>query len=219
MSARWFRILCALSGIVGVVMLIVSFSINAGPPPNATGAQLAAFGRANFAAIVWGAWLQAVGTVLTVIFALAIAYLAGATNRFSGWLTLFGGGILTMVSLVEIVFYFGALFPNPTTMDLISPALAHADQHLYFIVAAPALFLPLGAVILGSSILPRVLGYLALLLGILFVVAGALSVTTLILPNGVTALAGVQTLWWLAAAITLIVRANLARVEQPASAF
>ena len=42
-------------------------------------------------------------------------------------------------------------------------ALIHSVQHLWFI-AAPALFLPLGLVILGSGVLPRILGYLALVL-------------------------------------------------------
>ncbi len=206
MTHRRFRILIAACGIAGIAMLITSFSINAGPPRNATTAQLVAFGHQNFTAIVWGAWLQAVGTVLTVVFALGIVCLAGAANRYAGVLTLFGGVILTMVSLVEIVFYFGALFPDPSTMVLISPAFGHATQHLYFIVAAPALFLPLGAVILGTRVLPKALGYLALLLGAAFAAAGIVSLTSLIVPDGVTALAAVQTLWWLAAAIAVIVQ-------------
>jgi hypothetical protein len=112
-----------------------------------------------------------------------------------------------MVSLVEIVFYISALYSNPATMALISGDLIHAVQHLYFIVAAPALFLPLGAVILGSRVLPRVFGYLALVLGAAFAILGVVTLFTLTLPAAVLAFAGIQTLWWLAAAITLIVRA------------
>ncbi len=40
MSTKLFRMLSALSAIVGVIMLITSFSLNPGPPSNATGAQL-----------------------------------------------------------------------------------------------------------------------------------------------------------------------------------
>jgi hypothetical protein len=207
MSTRLFRILSALSAIVGVIMLITSFSINPGPPSNATSAQLTAFGNQYYTSILWGAWLQAVGPLLTVLFAFAIVCLAGATTRLAGWMTMFGGAILTMVSLVEIVFYMSALDSNPATMGLISLDLIHAVQHLYFIVAAPALFLPLGAVILGSRVLPRVFGYLALVLGAAFAVLGVISLFSLTLPAVVTAFAGIQTLWWLAAAITLIVRA------------
>ena len=45
MSTKLFRMLSALSGLVGVIMLITSFSINPGPPSNATSAQLIAFGN------------------------------------------------------------------------------------------------------------------------------------------------------------------------------
>jgi hypothetical protein len=207
MSTRLFRILSALSGIVGVIMLITSFSINPGPPSNATSAQLIAFGNQYYTSILWGAWLQAVGPLLTVLFAIAIVRLAGATTRLAGWMTLFGGAILMMVSLVEITFYISALDSNPATMALISGDLIHAVQHLYFIVAAPALFLPLGAVILGSQVLPRVFGYLALVLGAAFAILGVVFLYNLTLPAAVLAFAGIQTLWWLAAAITLIIRA------------
>lgn len=208
MSPRMFRILLGVSGIAGVVMLGTSFSINNGPPPGATTAELVAFARQNFSAIVWGAWLQAVGTTLTVVFAIGLVFLANAAQRFAGWLTLFGGVILTAVSLVEIVFYFGALYPDPATMVLISLALGHATQHLYFIVAAPALFLPLGAVIVGTRVLPRGFGYLAFVLGAAFIIAGIASLPQLIVPSGETALAAIQALWWLAAAIVVMFRAG-----------
>jgi hypothetical protein len=220
MSGRSFRVLSAASCIFGIVMLIVSFWINPGPPPDATSAQLTAFAAQYFTSILWGAWLQAVGPDLTVAFAFAIVCLARATNRFAGLMTLFGGTILTMVSLVEIAFYFSALFPEPANMGLISLALIHATQHLYFIVAAPALFLPLGAVILGSTVLPRPFGYLALLLGGAFALLGIVFLFSLTLPTAVTAFAGVQTLWWLAAAITLIVHGEerAPNQEQPVGA-
>jgi hypothetical protein len=218
MSPRLFRILSAVSGVVGVVLSIVSFNINPGPPPDATSAQLAVFASQYFSSILWGAWLQAVGPILIVAFAFAIVYLAGATSRFAGWLTLFGGTILTMVSLIEVAFFFSALSPEPPPIGLISLALIHAVQHLYFVVAAPALFLPLGAVILGSRVLPRVFGYLALLLGAAFAIAGVATLFTLTLPTAVTALGGIQTLWWLAAAVTLIVRTEETPLAKPAPA-
>jgi hypothetical protein len=206
MSTKLFRLLTASCGIAGVIMLIISFSINPGPPSNATSAQLTAFGNQYYTSILWGSWLQAVGPLLTIVFAFAIVCLAGATTRLAGWMTMFGGAILMMVSLMEITFYISALYSNPATMGLISEDLIHAVQHLYFIVAAPALFLPLGAVILGSDVLPRVFGYLAVGLGAAFAILGIVSLYSLTLPALVTAFAGLQTLWWLAAAITLIVR-------------
>jgi hypothetical protein len=95
-------------------------------------------------------------------------------------------------------------------MALISLELIRAVQHLYFIVAAPAFFLPLGIVILGSNVLPRLLGYLALVLGAAFAIAGVVTLLSLTVPVVVQAAASIQVLWWLAAAITLIVRAGKA---------
>lgn len=79
-------------------------------------------------------------------------------------MTLFGATIFMTVSLMEVTFYISALNPDPVTMPSISLKLISAVQHLYFMVAAPAFFLPLGIILVGSPILPRVFGYLALLL-------------------------------------------------------
>ena len=225
MSTKLFRMLTALSCIVGVIMLIVSFSINPGPPPNATDAQLIAFGNQYYTSILWGSWLQAVGPLLIVLFAFAIVSLAGATTRFAGWMTMFGGAILMTVSLIEITFYMSALNTtplngNPAALGLISLALIHSVQHLYFIVGAPALFIPLGVVILGSRVLPHVFGYLAIALGAAFAIAGVVFLFDLTLPVLVQASASIQVLWWLAAAIVLIVRpqktSNTTSVRNPA---
>ncbi len=211
MSTKLFRVLAALSGIIGVIMLIISFTINPGPPPNPTGAQLIAFGNQYFASVLWGAWLQAVGPLLIVLFAFAIVSLAGATTRFAGWMTMLGGVMLMTVSLVEIVFYMSALNAtplnnNPATMALISLALIASVQHLYFIIGAPALFIPLGIVTLSSRVLPHVFGYLAIALGAAFAIMGVVFLFDLTLPPLVQASAGVQAFWWLAAAIVLIIR-------------
>jgi hypothetical protein len=189
-------------------MLIVSFAINNGPPAGASGAQLTAFGQQNFDEILWGAWLQAVGPVFIVVFAFTIVVLAGATARLAGWMTLFGAATLMTVSLVEIVGYIGALHTSPATMAEISYALIHSVQHLYFIVAAPALWLPLGLVILGSGALPRILGYLALVLAAGYALAGVFTLLDLTVPVAVQISASVQVLWWLAAAGIFIMRAR-----------
>lgn len=212
-SVRLFSTLSGLSGIVGVILLGVSFATAVGPPADATRAELATFAQQHSTAILWGAWLQAVGPVFIVLFAFALVHLAGASSRLSGWMTLFGASILMTVSLIEITYYIGALFPDPEVMSSISLKVISAVQHLYFIVAAPALFLPLGVVLLTSQVLPRLFGYCALLLGGVFAALGVAYLQRLILPATVTAFAGVQALWWLAAAITLIVRSGMKASE------
>ena len=207
-SKRSFCILSGLSGIAGVLMLGASFALANGPSPDASRAELLAFSQQHSAAILRGAWLQAVGPVFIVLFAFALVRLAGATQRLAGWMTLFGATVLMTVSLIEITYYIGALFPDPEVMTPISLRVILAVQHLYFIVAAPALFLPLGIALITSRVLPRVFGYLAVLLAALFAALGIAFLQTLILPPKVTAFAAVQALWWFAAAIALIARSG-----------
>lgn len=210
-SKRLFCILSGLAGATGVVLLGLSFAINSGPPPGATHAELVKFGQQNFAKVLWGAWLQAVGPVLIMFFAFSLVHLAGATQRLAGWMTFFGATILMTVSLIEVTFYISALHPNPLVMPSVSLNLISAVQHLYFFVAAPALFLPLGIILLSSTVLPRLYGYLALILSIAFAALGIIFLLTLTLPGWVTAFAAVQAPWWLAAAITLIGRSGKLR--------
>lgn len=208
MFPRSYCLIGGVAGIIGVILLGLSFAINAGPPENANSAELLKFGQQNYTHILWGAWMQAVGPVLIILFALCLVHLAGATHRLVGWMTLFGATVLMTVSLIEITFYMSALHADPEVMPFISLKLISAVQHLYFLVAAPALFLPLGMVLLSSSVLPRLFGYLALLLAITFAVLGITFQFTLVLPAAVTAFAGVQALWWLAAAVALISRSG-----------
>ena len=205
-SKRSFCMMSGLSVIVGVVMLILSFVINPGPPHDADYAELIRFGQRHSITVLWGAWLQAVGPVLIVLFAFALVHLAGAAQRLAGWMTLFGASVLMTTSLIEITFYISALFPDPALMPAISLRFIGAVQHLYFFAAAPALFLPLGFVLVGSSILPRVFGYLAVGLAIAFGALGVIFLPKLMLPDPVTAFAGVQALWWLGAGVTLMLQ-------------
>jgi hypothetical protein len=69
-------------------------------------------------------------------------------------------------------------------MPFISMRVINAVQHLYLNVAAPSLFFPLGIVLVSSRILPQLFGY------------------------AVTAFAGIQAIWWLAAACTLAIRSQ-----------
>jgi hypothetical protein len=207
-SAYQIAMLGARAALIGALMIGISFAINPGPPDGATAEQLVLFGKRYYKEILWGAWLQAVGPVLIMLFAVTIVYFASAMNRVLGWMTLLGACILVMVSLTEVVFYITALFPVPDNMVIISMNIAHAVQHLYFIVAAPAIFLPLGLVILSSTVLPKVFGYLAIALAIGFIIVGILSLYHLVLSTTETLLAPIQAFWWVGAAITLRMRAK-----------
>jgi hypothetical protein len=206
MSTKQFRISNAFCGMLGVVTLISAFIFAWGPPANATLAQQTVYVIQHHNAIAMGAWLQTIGTLLCVLFAIGIIHLAGATKQFAGWMTIFGGTVLMMVSIVEVTFYFsavsGAINHNPMLLS-ISGNLMDAIQHAYSMVAVPIVFLPLGVILLRSHIIPHIFGYLALLLGVTFAVFG---VVCLFVPAQylVNDLSFIQGLWWLASAITLL---------------
>lgn len=216
LPVRWTCVLAGVAGIVGVLMIGESFAINNGPPLSAPDAVFLAYAASHRAPVLWGAWLQAVGPGLIITLALTLVGLSGAYRRVSGLLTVFGAGVLMTTSLMEIACYIGQLFVVPPEMPRIANTFGYAIQHLYFFVAAPALFLPLGFVLVSSSVLPRIFGWLALLLGAGFLALGLVSLEDLVLPSGVTAFAAVQALWWFFAALALIFRSGrLAREAAP----
>ena len=208
MSSRRSCVLTGVGGICGVLLLGLSFAINSGAPTGGSDTQLLEFAQHNYAQVLWGAWLQAVGPALIVLFAFSLVHMAGAEHRLAGWMTFFGTASLMTVSLIEVTFYITALHQQPPATGAMSLGVISAVQHLYFVIAAPAVFLPLGIILRGSDVLPKLFGHLAIALAILFFAFGAIYMLTLTLPDPVTALGAVQALWWLAAAVALIVRRN-----------
>ncbi|MFZ0680554.1 hypothetical protein, partial [Candidatus Binatus sp.] len=145
MSPR-LRIVAGLCGIFGAIALVSSFIMNPAPPAEFTVSQLRDFAVQHHNGIVFGAWLQGMGSQLLALFAIALVHLAGATHQFAGWVTLLAGATILMVSLVEITFYLGAVQAaeaGDLTNGTVSNALIKAVQHVFLI--APALLLPVGA--------------------------------------------------------------------------
>jgi hypothetical protein len=187
-----------------VIMLVISFNINPGPPLGASSEQLISFGHQYYTSILWGAWLQTIGPFLIIILAFSLVFLSGAGQTLAGWMTFFGAGILMTISLIEITFYIAVLFKDPPLGSSIGLNIIYAVQHLYFIIGAPALFIPLGMVLRNSDILPNWFSWLAIGMGILFGILGIVFLLHLILPAWVTAIAGMQAFWWLAASIATL---------------
>jgi hypothetical protein len=123
--------------------------------------------------IVLGGWLQGMGSLLVVLFTLALVHFANATHRLAGWVTLLAGASVLMVSLVEITFHLGAVQAaeaGDIGAALASNNLVKAVQHVFLI--APVLLLPLGIVLLGSDVLPRAFAHSALVMGATLQVLG-----------------------------------------------
>jgi hypothetical protein len=203
MSPR-VRIVAGLCGIFGAVALVSSFVMNPAPPAEFTVSQLRDFAVQHHNGIVFGAWLQGMGSLLLVLFAIALVHLAGATHQFAGWVTLLAGATILMVSLVEITFYLGAVQAaeaGDLTSGTVSNALIKAVQHVFLI--APALLLPLGAVLLDAQILPRVFAYVALAIGATLQIFGLVGLFGVLQPI-IDDVLIVQALWFVAAGGVLL---------------
>ena len=215
MSPRLSHILIALSGILGTILLGLYFGIGfsiglAQLPPNITLAQELNVARQYHNLWFLGTWLQATGSLLSVVFFLALVQRAGAVTRLAGLLTILGSATLLAVVLIEGVFTLGlavAAANGQQTASLTFFVIMTVFTYLYPIVPAPVIFLALGTILLGSHLLPRAFGYLALILGVAFAVVGLAGLfTTSILTIVVLSL---QALWVLAAGITFLFRTGV----------
>jgi hypothetical protein len=199
------RIVAGLCGILGAVALVSSFVMNPALPADFSLAQLRDFAIQHHSGIVLGSWLQGIGSLLLVLFAIALVHLATATNSYAGWIRMLAGTIILMVSLVEITFYLGAVQAaeaGDLTNGTVSNALIKAVQHVFLI--APALLLPPGAVLLGSQVLPRVFAYLALAIGTTLQIFGLVGLFGILQPIIDNVLI-VQALWFVAAGVALMI--------------
>jgi hypothetical protein len=206
MTTQRFRLLAAICGVVGPVTLVGSFLINPAPPADASVAQLTEFAHRHHNTIILGGWLQGMGSLLIVTFALALVHLAGATHWFAGWMTLLAGATILMVSLVEVTFYLGAVqgvANGDVSSGLASDNLRKAVQHVFLI--APALLLPLGLVLVRSRLVPLAFAYSGLALGAALQILGLVGLFY-VLQAFIDFILIVQALWFISAATALIAR-------------
>lgn len=215
-GSRAARVLAGVTGFVGSSALGASFTINPGPPPGSTLDQAIAFGIAHRGLILAGSLLQATGSALMVVFCLALVIFAGAAYRLAGWVTLLSGTCLVGISLVEISAYIMSFQPvaaiNLPTVLVTSLALIKGLQHAFLLV--PALLLPVGFVLARSRLLPRALGYSALVIGAVLQLLGVAGLFDVLQPVVDVALI-VQGAWFLIAAAALAVIPPRMRATTP----
>lgn len=210
MSTRLFRTLIALTGFIGVAALMFSFSINPGPPAGATIPQIMAWGKANENLILAGAWFQAFGSLLNVIFILALIHMSDAGQKLSGWITAFAAIVIMGVSLVEVSFYISAIesgVAGDMTALSISLYLIKAIQHAYVIVPAPTLLIGLGIVLLNARLFPRAFSYIFIAFGLVMGILGLIG-TFVPMQGIIDSVLAAQEVWFAITAIVLAVNAR-----------
>lgn len=214
-SGRPFRIAVGVCGIVGPLLLAAYFNVGtvvALPAASAPTAHIAAFATSHETLLLVAGWLLGTGTLVSLVFYLALVHLARAATRLAGLATIVGAAAVLALSLTEGVL----LMATPLAAADHHPDLAattwyvvtgsQAFVHVFLLAPAPLVLLGLGVVLRSSGLLPRWLAVAALALGAAFLVAGLvvqLAPGAVLVP--VVVLQSLQEVWTLAAAIAFLV--------------
>jgi hypothetical protein len=209
-SARTFRLLVAACGLAGTLCLTVYFAAPAftsWPYAGAAPDRLAAYALAHQSLFYAGAWFQATGTLLCVVFFLAIVQLSGAGGRVAGLVVVVASASLLAIVLVEGVFLV-AVPQAASSGDLATMATAFNLSNgvflrVFALAPSSATYLGLGALLVSSRLLPPPFGYSAVAIGVAFELAGLVAVLTSAGLVLIIVLSVGQELWIVATAIAI----------------
>jgi hypothetical protein len=211
MTKKSNLILTGVCGFLGTASLTLyfaaTFTFMPLPPPTATASDIIVFGTNYHTTILIDTWLQQIGTVLSVIFALALVHLAGTSQTLAGKLTLLTSSVVVSLSLAEGTFALGAVQAgNNGHAEAALTCFELTNVFIHIFLLAPSLFLMLGLALRKTIILPRLFVVMAIVLGILFQTLGVVALFNekfLIIVIGVLML---QNLWTIAASLTLLIK-------------
>lgn len=208
--ARRLRVLGALAGITGPVLLAVYFTAPAlarWPSAGVSPGTLIAYATAHRLLFYGGGWLQVSGALLSIVFFLVLLQLSGARGTLAGSATVTGCALLLSVVVIEAAL-LEAVPVAAANGDRATVATAFALSNGVFarifpLPPAPLVFAGTGFALSGTSILPRVFARTAVLISGLFLIAGlaaAFATAGLILA---VVMSIVEAVWIAAAAIAL----------------
>jgi hypothetical protein len=186
-SNRSFLIPIAVAGIIGQCFLSIYFSGILVPKELIAGlrsvTQLSDLLTKHQPAILLDAWLMGIGSFLSVIFYVGLVYISGAIIRFSGLLAIIASAAVLAVALMDVTFMIAsanaAFLGQTDTMKVAFDFVAgqgEAFDYTFIFGPAPMLITSIGIVLLRSDIIPRFFGYAAISVGVMFFIAGLLSI-------------------------------------------
>jgi len=177
------------------------------PPPDSTASQLLTFGKKYHTTILVDTWLQQFGTILSVIFAIALVHFADSKENVFGKLTLLTSTVITSLSLAEGTFVLGALQSGDNGhLESAQTCFELSNVFIHIFLLAPSLFLMLGLAIRKSNIIPRIFVTGAIILGCLFQTLGVVALFNDKFLLLVIVVLMLQNVWTLAASLILLAR-------------
>ena len=197
---------CGLLGPLLLVVYFVSPALTQWPYAGASPHRLLEYALSHESLFYAGAWLQATGTLLSVAFFLALMEAARPSASFWKSMVFVTASSLLAVVLVEGAFLIAvpiAAHAGDESTVATSFALSNGVFARVFPLApASGTYLALGAVLLGGSILPRLMAQAAIALGAAFEIAGLLAIFSAVGLYAAIALSVLQVLWIVTAAIS-----------------
>jgi hypothetical protein len=223
MSDRVTPKLVAVAGFVSAVALVGHFVV-AGPPASFTTQKLLVDYALRHDAVVTGAWLDGIGSVLLVLTVVGVAQLAGAAGSFAGRiLTLAGAAVVAHSLFIDSLVIGAAQIAADGSGAQAATLLqvAHAGDYVFPI--ANAFWAPaLGLIVLRTGVLPAIFGYVAVAFGLVELVGGAASLYSESVNALINPMFMVMVVWNVAAGIVLLVRrekrTQVGREQQVAAA-
>jgi hypothetical protein len=173
----------AIAGIAGPLLLAAYFAapaIGGWPFAGTTPAALIAYASAHELLFYAGGWLQATGALLSSLFFIVLIQVCGARDRLEGALVMIGVAVLLSVVLVEAALLEAvpiAAASGDTATVATTFALSNGVfSRIFPLAPAPLIFAGIGFALRRGDVIPGLFGTAALVIPVLFVVAGVAAV-------------------------------------------
>jgi len=170
-------------GIAGPILLTIYFAAPAlakWPYAGASPKELVAYANAHPLLFYAGGWLQATGAALSILFFLVLLQLSGARGRLSGLITIVGCALLLSVVVVEAALLeavpMAASAGDQATVATTFALSNGVFARIFPLAPAPLLFAGIGLALLPSNLLPRGFGWSAVVIAVLFELAGVAAI-------------------------------------------
>jgi hypothetical protein len=186
-TSRKFLIAIAIAGLTGQCLLSLYFSGLLVPQgliaQTLSERQLSVLVAKHQSAILLDAWLMGMGSFLSVVFYVGLVQVSAAVFRVSGLLTIIAGTVLVAIAFVDVTFMVAAVksaaIGHTGTTKIAFDFVAGPGEsfdYTFIFGPAPMLSILLGIVLTRSGTFPVFFGYAAIAIGVLFFVAGLLSI-------------------------------------------
>jgi hypothetical protein len=210
LSEKRLAALCAIGGAAVLAAYFVAPFLFNWPFAGASAEALSRYASGHDALFYGGAWLQGTGTLLCVVFFLALVRLSGGRDSIAGLVAIVASAALLALVLVEGAF-LSAVPIAAAAGDTATVATAFELSNGVFVRVFPiapssATYLALGALLWSSRVLPRQFAIAALAIGGVFELGGVLAIFVGPAAIALAVLAAVQVVWIVSAGVWLWTR-------------